>query len=245
MNKNLSESVKSLCGIEIGSEIEFIFEGLSDSAPFIGRVITSYKIYKLRKYLERLENEIDIIKEKVKHIHEPQFKDLLTNFLFPKVLQNLMEEDEENKIAYFLKGFEFVIDNEIYDKAKILMYYDVLSELRFIEIQYLISISSLYKMYLLDAEYNGKQIKNKITKKQFGELKPTIENKLERLGLVNTGRLLTYNQIMKILNESIKLYERGISSTNTNDEIHLTKFGNDFLGFFRLLDNYVQNEKEG
>lgn len=245
VNVEMINHMKSLIGIEQGSEIELVFDSLMDQAPVIGKFISTYKIHRLGKRLSVCETEIGILSNKVELIDDLNFIEFLKGFLFPSLLEDMLNEDEDNKIEYFLNGFAYVIDEIIDDKSKVLIYYDVLRELRFIEIEYLISLTSEYKRFR-NRKNNGNEnitemfyfAKMKRENREFGNLYWSIENKLERLGLIDTGRQLKFEEIMNKMNNALQKYQKGITSTTNPSEIQLTAFGKSFLNFFVMLEKY-------
>lgn len=233
------QQVKSLMGIDTDPKFELAFETLFDQAPIIGKILTSYKIHTLGQRLKLHDKKINEISEKVNQIEDSDFLDIVKNFLFPIILQELLDEDEDNKIGYFLDGFGQVVENCISDKSKILIYYDVLKELRFIEIEYLISFSSASQRAKNRKFYEDRVFPKSIfDTKDFMEMRFAIENKLERLGLIDTGRLISYNQIMKKINDKLKVSGRGIATNDERDQVKITTFGYKFLNFFYLLDRF-------
>lgn len=242
MKDKLWIQVKNLTGIDDSSGLELIFNTMTDQAPIIGKILTTYKIHRLGNRLKANESKIDVINEKVDSVEDSKFIDLLKNFLFPTILQELLEEDEDNKIGCFLDGFGQVIDNYVNDKSKILIYYDVLKEVRFIELEYLITFSSEYKRYRSKCFFeSGNRQDSVFEGAEFREMKYAVENKLERLGLINTGRLISYEEVMKRMDEGLWRAKRHLASPR-RDEVKLTNFGYQFLKFFCLLDKYKLQE---
>lgn len=251
MTEEISKQLKHLCDIDPESGVVLAFETFIDQIPIIGKIITTHKIHKLTKGLSRNSDQLERLSTKVEGIDDVNFSELLKIFLFPHVLTEMLEEDEESKIAYFLDGFEQVVDNVIKDKSKILLYYDVLKELRFIEIEYLITLSTPYKVFLMDNEPEqekdiGSRLSNYFKSEEFIKFKTVIENKLERLGLLNTGRLISFKEIITRMDEESKLpnyFETDSLKSkhpliDLDDVPDVTDFGNDFLEFFYLLDRY-------
>lgn len=241
MDDKTLTNLKNLMNISEGSKLELIFNTLSDQAPLIGRVLTSIKIHRLGQRLKKHENKINDINHRVEQIGDLDFVLLIKEFLLPKVLQDLLDEDEDNKIAYFLDGFGQVIDNEIYDKSKILIFYDILRTLRFIEIEYLVSLTSQFKIYnMKNYHEHGNYPESIFNKPDFQRIKYAIENKLESLGLIETGRMVSYEEVMDRFDEELKMSKRysGFYSPRRDNTTEIAMFGYDFLNFFYILDVY-------
>lgn len=240
MGNDVWDNIQSIIGVEPGSEISLIFESISDQVPVIGKILTSYKIHRLGVRLKRHEKQINELSEKVNNIEDIKFLEIVRGFLFPNILQELLDEDEDNKIGYFLDGFGNAIDKQISDKDRILIFYDILRELRFIEIEYLISMSSEAQRYKSAMFYENRVYpEDPFDNNDFKEMQFAIESKLERIGLIDKGRLITYSQIMKKMNDGISRRQRGLATSSfDSEEVKLTNFGYKFLKFFYLLDRY-------
>ncbi|WP_339213955.1 hypothetical protein [Ornithinibacillus sp. FSL M8-0202] len=223
-----------------------MFDTIADQAPIAGKILTTFKIHRLQQRIKHHEKGINYITEKVRAIDDPNFKILIKDFLFPDLLQQLLDEDEDQKISYFLNGFCHVIDNEIYDRSKILIYYDALISLRFVEIEYLLTFTSEYNKYRYHKVKHNDFEKHFTEKREFWELKSTIENKLESMNLISTGRLVSYTKIMKKMNKISLDVQRGLASPRSEpDETKITEFGKRFVYFFNLAAKYeIENKEE-
>lgn len=242
MDSNLQEQIKLLAGVEEGTKLDVIFDVFAEQVPFVGNLLTTLKINKLGDRLKTHQNKINEISKKVNRIDDVDFTAFLKDFLFPVVLQQLLEEDEDNKVGYFLDGFEQVVDHSINDKAKILRFYDLLKQLRFFEIEYLISLSTRRKVFEMNNVALYEQVHEErfsyFETRSFKEMKLSTENKLESLGLIETGRLVSYTEIMEKLSKEVSR-KHGVSP-NFKDEVEVSEFGHKFLEFFYLLDDFEE-----
>lgn len=237
-NENeIVESFKNLIGESNFNVLEFFAGTIGDVAPIISNLMTSFKIYRLKNRLEKHEIKLKELSEKVVVIEDEKFVDILKNFLFPSILQQLLDEDEDNKIGYFLDGFGNVIDSRVIDESEILILYDTLKNLRFIEIEYLISFSRAYKNY-----HRGKEIKDYFKEDNFSKIKQPIENKLENIGLIDTGKYMTYNETLNKMGQDVLKQKFGGSRlrSNVSPQVEITEFGYLFLNTFSLLDQYMK-----
>ncbi|MCL1701637.1 hypothetical protein [Lysinibacillus sp. Bpr_S20] len=239
-NENeIVESFKNLIGESNFNVLEFFSGAIGDVAPIISNVMTSFKIYRLKNRLEKHESKLKELSEKVVSVDDEKFADLLKKFLFPAILQQLLDEDEDNKTGYFLDGFGNVIDKNIIDQSRILILYDILRNLRFVEIEYLISLSSTYRSYYRTLIFNkNENVENTFDNIQFSSLKIPIESKLESLGLINTGKSISYDEMMRNFNNDLKRQKNSLPRTNRTPVVTITPFGNEFLNMFSLLDKY-------
>lgn len=235
MNSEIVKNLRNLVGLDNdvpGLPIETIVE----AAPVIGKILTSFKIHRLSKRLEIYAEKINELSLKVTSIDDEKFVDLLKDFLFPAILQQLLEEDEDNKIGYFLDGFGNVIDNRNVNESSLLILFDTLRELRFIEIEYLITLSSTYKNYCMKyREKNNKKVNNPFKNENFETIRPAIESKLERLGLINRSNSLSHQEMLKTLDRE---FGRVLRRSSDSSKVELTKFGNHFLNEFSLLKRF-------
>lgn len=245
MSEELLKNIESMLGEKLDPTLELLMNTLSEQAPIIGKILTSFKIHRLGVRLKNAEKQISELQEQVSKIDDQQFADIIKNFLFPAVLQELLEEDEDNKIGYFLEGFGQTINERIMDKDKILIFFDILRKLRFIEIEYLISLSAESKWYNSSIYYEtGKFVESPFENEDFIEMKHAVESKLESLGLIWTGRSMSYNQIIKRYNYESQLAERHLASPSVSDSITITSFGYKFLNLFNLLDRFQKNKNK-
>lgn len=211
--------LQTLLGNENFEGLEIIVGTLGEQAPIIGRMLTSFKVRRLSKRLAFHERKIAELSRKIVTIDDSKFVDLLKNFLFPSILQQLLDEDEDNKTGYFLEGFKKTIDQRLLDESKLLIFFDTLKGLRFVEIEHLISLSNEYK--------ESQQQKRSQSSVQFEDgIIYAIESKLEHKGLIKTPNSL-----------NIQNKEDGPAIIYYN-ESELTVFGREFLDFYDLLEEY-------
>ena len=197
---------------------------IGELAPFIGEAIQSIKIRKLAGRLDACEDKVKYLSDKVKVIDDEKFVVFLKEFMFPSILQALLEEEEDKKTGLFLDGFDTVIDRRYTEESKILIYYDILRELRSVEINYLISLSTERVMYQI----------NNVTEDTFkpffdsksSDLQFFIEMNLSKYGLIKNP----HQANIEIVGEEIRLED--VTSAK------LTPFGYNFLNFFKMLEKY-------
>lgn len=209
LSKNLMTNIGDFLGLAKDISI-------GELAPFVSNGIQSFKIRRLAKRLDTCEGKIDYLSQKVKIIDDDDFVIFLKEFLFPSILQSLLDEEEDKKTSLFLDGFETVIDNRIIEESKILILYDVMRELRFIEIQYLLS--------LWDEGRNENTQINPFAKGIKQDLLFLIQIKLTKYGLIRSPIQMN----VEVVDDDIRLLDIG--------EDELTKAGMDFLTFYRLIE---------
>lgn len=224
---NELESIKSLIGIDEDSHLSSIFDVLSEQAPVIGRVLTSYKIHRLSKRLKASEAKLNELEFKVNQIDDEEFLGVIKNFVFPIVLQQLLDEDEDNKIGLVLEGFGSILDEETIKESKFLIFYDLLKQLRFIEIEYLFTFSQCDNRPYEELEY--------FRSGEFEDIKYVVENKLQRLGLLSIPNL-SGDDVRGILNSSLRAEERGMPVPPTIELINITSIGEELLTFVKFAE---------
>lgn len=235
MKMKVIDDVKNLLGSDETRDLGMFLESLSELAPGIGNLIQSHKIRRLQKRLSANEDQIRELRFKVSSIDDEHFVDLLKNFLFPSILEYILQEDEDNKIGYFLDGFGKVIDDKIINQSKILILYDILRNLRFVEIEYLTSLT--YEYIDFNRKVNdGVENSSPFRKGDFLEIKYAVEANLEKMGLIKTSRNISSND----LKDALKRLSYN-SSLQSKDRTEITKFGYNFLNTFSLLDKYKMN----
>lgn len=230
LNNTFEVDIRNLLGITEGTFIGDTFQILTDNIPlpFVGNVISSIKFNRLQKRLKKHHKEILDIGEKVSHIDDVDFLMFLKGFLFPVILEELLNEEEERKIGCFLSGFGNVIEENISSESKVLMYYDTLKSVRFLELQYLLSLVGSKRR--VDSQLTRIE-PNYFRENDFLEIKDVVDNKLEGLGLVNTGRLNTIEEVKEAMNDAIK---SRYTPTKRSKTI-ITPYGKKFLKFYCLI----------
>lgn len=231
MVKGLIANISSLLGTS--GEVTF-----GEFAPVIGKALQSLKIMKLKKRLDSCEEKIEIITTKVSTIDDGEFVTLLKDFLFPSILQYLLDEEEDKKTSYFLNGFEFVIDEKLISESKLLIYYDILRGLRAIEIEYLASLSTVYKQYRKKINETEEFLENPFDNEEFYLIISSVESKLEGFGLIKTSRSDSSADTMRRMGQEFNKPRYLRSSLNKNEQAQLTKFGLYFLNMFNILEKY-------
>ncbi|WP_157771291.1 hypothetical protein [Paenibacillus sonchi] len=161
---------------------------------------------------------------------------------FPFILDELLEEHEEEKIDLIINGLEYTYKNEVREESKMLVYFDVLRELRVDELKRLFRFSQCYRdstarhpklSITLPPEDPGEREKYR-EKQSYEEY---IDNHLESLGLIDKGKRNleeTIETIYKQIGEMIDA--RGARRPRlTKTETKLTLFGSHFVKYFELV----------
>ena len=196
---------------------------LAELCPYIGEFLQSYRISKLEKRLKSHEIKIEMLLKKVTSIDDNEFVAFLKEFLFPSTLQMMLDEEEDSKTGLFLNGFETATETKINDESRLLIYYDVIRELRFIEIQYLI--------YLFN-ENESKSKKNN----QNSISHSFFDKKLIDLQLFSEAKLAKFSLIRFPGQVYVEIVGDQHRMNSVEKEQKITSVGIQFLRFFKLIE---------
>lgn len=165
--------------------------------------------------------------------------------VFPLIMDQLDEEVQSHKIKMLAQGVEYIIENELIEENEDLVfsYYDVLHELRIDDIKELLKYTDEYKRHWHEKLQRGEiglnivLNKNDTERQKYEEMqgyKTYILNKLEQLGLINTGM---DKKIERALNQSGMFFsprEEDRINAEEKEKTELTDFGKNFIRFFKL-----------
>ena len=176
--------IKDMLKIHEGTIIDGAVDMGLSAIPLLGEAFQSYRIGKLEKRMKKNIKQLEIIKDKV----ESSKNEVFYKFeVFPLIVKQIMNEDQEEKIKVIIDGFEHIVDNDLHEIEKIYHYYDVLEELRYSDILLFIEKSMQHEWF---NDY-GSAI-NAPTQEELASIKmPESEaimiyqvNKLLKLGLL-------------------------------------------------------------
>lgn len=173
------DNLREIAGLEPLEIVEVLGESVPDMTPVVGSIITNVKIKRLAKRLTRVESDINHIKDVISVETNQRKVEQIKDFVFPIFLQQLLEEDEEQKIKYVINSIKRFVDEDTLNESQLILIFDILDKLRCIDVDYLISLNDDIE-FLPDVEASA----NIIT---------FIESKLEKIGLIhiaNLGKLI-------------------------------------------------------
>ena len=180
------------------------------SVPVVGGILGNIKIARLTRRVNLHEKKINDMAEKIS-INETNKINLMKDF-FLFFVEQISDEDQEEKIEYILNGYDGILSEEEIESDKIYSYYDTLKTLRYQEIVYFVN------------EYSNGQKVGKFEKFEINKNSIRIENKLKTLGLI-----VAYTQ-----NNSYGLSWNDIENPMMSNFTCITDYGVDFLMFFRM-----------
>jgi len=192
MNKTLKEKLNDFT--EISLEIGAPIVGNMVTDTIIGQIVpgaaTAFLSYRQKRTEKMLIRAIDELKIQISEINskligmsEKQII-LIKESIFPIVLDNIEKESEEEKIKYIVNGFKHSINYDITDFDLILSYYDILNDLRMIDIRILIDLyEESKKMVRSYMEETDRTIKT-----EYEAVETYAIKKMESLGLISVKK---------------------------------------------------------
>lgn len=219
--------VKDMFGIVEGSIVDTVVDVGLGAVPMLGEAYQTYRIKKLEERMNANEPQLILLKNKIERSENDVF---YKREVFPLIVKQLMNDDEDKKAKVIIDGFEYVVDNELNEIEQIYYYYDVLSELRYSDMLFFVDKYMPFEMKKnpnLNINLAMSEDMNKTERKKLKE-KEAIENyqtnKLLRLGLIIDDMLSTNDDGVLLLDAN-KFYD---SRTKLSD------FGKQFLEIFSL-----------
>lgn len=221
--------IKEMLKIQDGTIVdEAVDMGLS-TIPFLGDAIQNYRLSKLEKRINLNIKQMEIIKDKVESSRNEVF---YKSEVFPLIMKQIMDEDEDEKVKVVIDGFEHIVDEDFEEMELIYHYYDVLAELRYNDIVKFIKKYMPYECrenLTLDIDlekFEDLSREEQDLQKEKDAIEKYQENKFLRLGLLK-DLIFSPN-------------EEGVISLNANrtydSSVEISEFGKRFVIFFALRD---------
>lgn len=206
---NAIDTIKDIVGLDQLEIVDVISESVTDMIPGLGEILTNIKIKKLGKRLTLVETELNQIKVRISKETNLEKVEQIKDFVLPIFLQKLMEEDEDQKIKYLVKSINRTIDEKSLNESHLVLIFDILDNLRCMEIDFLISL--IDNIPFLE----NKNISQNIIK--------FIETKLEKMGLIEMA-----NSVKLVPAPEMKTVSMAYSN-----ETAITELGKEFINFIR------------
>lgn len=240
----LKESVTSMVS-------EVMIDTASSLIPGVGGAISSYKRIRAEKNLETLifhlqENNKELIANLSKQTEENRTKlDALLHF----ILEMVIDEYQEEKIEYMVNGYIYLTDHAEITSDFVMHYYDVLKQLRMVDI----SVLRLYykSRYLFDGVEERETFSDVMERHGMSyDQYNSVRESLRRIGLLELEVKDDIDDDMSKLEDGINQIVKYIEHINRNrktsipkiskvkikqrskENIKLSKFGKDFYEFF-------------
>lgn len=213
--KTLGEGTVSIISSMISDTV------VGQVAPGLYSVMLNYRQKRFEnnvlRLLKELNGRIDFLERVLKGINS-EVIGKIRNDIFPLVVDYAAEEQEIEKIEYITNGFESIVEKSIVNQDIILINYDVLKQLRMVDLMILKRIRGAFIKTTIGVENDEL--------KEYREFESLLEenieykqyaiNKLEMLGLI-----LKEDYVYK-------------SEEYTLDGLALSNFGKQFIDFCKL-----------
>ncbi|AMV11543.1 hypothetical protein GT3570_11475 [Geobacillus thermoleovorans] len=222
--------------------------------PGLYGVISGYKRVRfernIQKFADELYSKIEEIKVNLENKTKEQ-KDKIDQ-LFGYVMDYVIDEQQEEKIKFMVNGFVNITEHDQITEDFVLTYYDVLKELRMVDIAVLRLMYSSHYWINNDAEretYRDVMERHGLSYEQY----ESVRRNLQRIGLLTTKTDLSINDDLDQIYKAFKeLYAYLDKLTNprykgslpklkepklkSKDSLQISKFGRDFVEFFLNLE---------
>lgn len=176
--------LKDMFGVQEGTITDIVIDSGLSAIPTLGNMYQTYQIKKLEIRMKEHDYQLEIIKDKVESsIHESFYK----SEVFPLIVNQIMNENEDQKVKVIIDGFEHIVDNDLHKIERIYHYYDVLAELRYSDIILFIkryTPNEMRKERKLDIHLASQNERRSQEYKESQAIKEYQRNKFMRLGLL-------------------------------------------------------------
>jgi len=235
------ESITGLLG-------EMIIDTGASLIPGLSGAFSSYKRVRFEKntkhFAEELALRIDEIRLNLEKKTDDQKQKI--DKLFEYIMDYVIDEQQEEKIKYIVNGFVRLTEHESATEDFVLTYYDVLKELRILDI----SVLRVYyhSFYVLDKKetYRDVMENHGITYQQYN----SVRHNLLRLGVFTTKTDNKVTDDLDSLFKAVKDIQTYLDKLLKNkslpklkqpkmlskDSFELSNFGKDFVKFFLEID---------
>lgn len=216
--------------------------------PGVSGAISSYKRSRfernIRNFTDELYTKIEEIRINLENKTEEQKNKI--DQLLSYVMDYVIDEQQADKIKFMVNGFVNITEHEQVTEDFVLTYYDVLKELRMVDISVLKLMSSYYLMgNVEDGNYRDVMERHGLNYDQY----ESVRKNLLRKGLLTTKTELNINNDLEEISKKFKeLYVYLEKLTNpkltrpllklkepkfkSKDNLQMSRFGRDFVEFF-------------
>lgn len=236
------ESITSILG-------DLLVDTASSLLPGISGAVQGYKRVRFERnitaFTDQLYSNIDTIRVNLETKTNEQKEKI--DQLFNIVLDYVIDEQQEDKIQYMVNGFLNLTNHEKVSDDFVLTYYDVLRELRMVDIS------------VLRVMYSSRYIIGNDTTETFRDIMErhglsyeqyqSVRRNLQRIGMLITKTDLNVTEdLEEIVKKFKELYAYLDKATNpkykrslpklrlpklkSKENLELSKFGKDFVRFF-------------
>ncbi|WP_145153080.1 hypothetical protein [Paenibacillus xylanexedens] len=226
-------SLTNFLGIDSDSALGISIEGAVDQIPLVGKILNSLKIRALQQKIKYLELRIQRLSDTLMERPDDFVGEFFKARAFPFMLDQLLEEQQEEKTDLIMNGIEYIYEQRITEENKMLIHFDILKELRVTEIKHLLTYTSEGR--------EAERRKSKFEEVPESDLKyyDYIENHLEKLGLIDNGVRSSsevQQDVFSALSNALptKGGMKGRGLRISAPQTIITPFGREFIQFFEL-----------
>ena len=238
----VKESITSILG-------DLLVDTTSSLIPGISGAVQGYKRARFERnilvFTEEIHAKISSLRENLesKNVEQKEKIDQLYNF----VMDYVIDEQQEEKIHYMVNGFVNITNHDHVSDDFILTYYDVLKELRMVDISVLRLMYNSRFVVISDSKESYQDIMGRhgISYEQY----ESVRRNLHRVGLLTTKTDLNITddleEIMKKFKELYAYLDKATDPKNkrplpklklpklkSKENFEVSKFGKDFVEFF-------------
>lgn len=222
--------------------------------PGVSGAVQNYKRNRFERnmttFTEYLYTKIEDIRVNLEYKSDEQKEKI--DQLFHYVMDYVIDEQQEDKIEYMVNGFVNITEHEKVSDDFILTYYDVLKELRMVDVSVLRLMYSSRFMYDQEVRETFQDVMERhgISYEQY----ESVRRNLLRIGLLTTKTDLNItddlNEIAKRLKELYTYLDKLTNPRHkgplpklkepkmkSRENYEMSKFGRDFVEFFLGMDN--------
>lgn len=240
------ESITSIFG-------DVLVDTASSLLPGVSGAVAGYKRVRFERNIKKFTNELYLKIDEIRMNLESKTNEqkIRIDQLFGYVLDNIIEEQQEEKIKYMVNGFVNITEHEQISDDFVLTYYDVLKELRLVDISVLRLMYTSYFMFDNEVRETFQDIMERhgLSYEQY----ESVRRNLQRIGLLTTKTDLSINDDLEEISKKFKeLYVYLDKLTNPKNKASLPRlkelklkskenfqisiFGRDFVRFFFNLE---------
>lgn len=231
-------------GLNIFGEI--LTDTVASAIPGLGGALMSYKTTKIKRNIEELER---VMMQRIDEIQQVFYSKTVQqddiDKLFEHMLNSALEESQKEKIEFFMNGFVNIANCEEINEDFVLIFYDLLSELRLVDL----TVLKLYgRYYLSDKEPKINSFEDVIKKHNITyEQYDLVRQNLVKKGLLTSETDLVLEKDLKAIEVAIKELKNYVElitdpkknkyprlkslKLKYNDRFKITKFGREFIQF--------------
>ncbi len=243
------ESVASMAG-------DFLIDVGSSLVPGISGAVQGYKRARFERNIKTFAEDLHSKLEEVRINLESKTIEQKEQIdqLFQYVLDYVIDEQQEEKIQYMVNGFVNITEHDYVSNDFILTYYDVLKELRMVDISVLRLMYTSRYAFDSDSAENLKEIMDRhgLSYEQYD----AVCRNLLRIGVLTTKTDLNITDDLEEISKTFKeVYSFLDKLTNpkfkrslprlkepkfkSKENFEISQFGRDFVRFFLELEQPV------